>query len=100
MADNRSMQDDKIQDEQDDVVDSSPLAVPLPQDVGPLSEPDDLLADEQDDLDATHPVTDTNIEIEEEYDEGLGGAAEAGEPNKHDAVIGYNPEADRRRQHQ
>jgi len=41
-------------------------------------------------LDDTHPTTDTNIEEEEWYDEGVSGAAEAAEPNAHDTVIDYD----------
>jgi hypothetical protein len=57
---------------------------------------DDLPADDTgqtDDsqLDDTHPVTDTNIQPEELYDEGVSGAAEAGEPNAGDAVVDYTP---------
>ena len=40
-------------------------------------------------LDDTHPTTDTNIEPEEAYDEGLSGAAEASEPNAGDDVVTY-----------
>lgn len=42
-------------------------------------------------LDTTHPSTDTGIEREELYDEGVSGAAEAGEPNAGDDVISYDP---------
>ncbi|MDB5169021.1 MAG: hypothetical protein JWO41_377 [Candidatus Saccharibacteria bacterium] len=49
----------------------------LPEDNGtPFSPPDDAA----DKLDDTHPVTDTNIDPQEVYDEGLPGAAEAKEP--------------------
>lgn len=48
-------------------------------------------------LDDTHQVTDTNLDDQEVYDEGYSGAAEASEPNAGDAVIGYNPDADKRR---
>jgi hypothetical protein len=34
------------------------------------------------DLDDTHPATDTGIQQEELYDEGVSGAAEAEEPNQ------------------
>lgn len=36
-----------------------------------------------------HPATDTNIQPEELYDEGVSGAAEASEPNVNNTVIGY-----------
>lgn len=49
-------------------------------------------------LDDTHPVTDTNVEGEEIYDQGLPGAAEAAEPNAGNAVTDYNPEQDQRNQ--
>ena len=42
-------------------------------------------------IDDTHPDTDSNLERDEQYDEGIAGAAEANEPNVGDAVIGYNP---------
>ncbi len=69
----------------------------------PFSPPEDVLNDDRrdpfdreldHDLDNTHPVTDTNIQPEEVYDEGLGGAAEASEPNQQDAVVDYDPEDD------
>lgn len=41
-------------------------------------------------LDDTHPVTDTNIDPQELYDEGVAGAAEAREPNAGDNVVGYD----------
>jgi hypothetical protein len=44
-----------------------------------------------------HPSTDVNIEQEEFYDEGIAGAAEAGEPNAESDVTGYNPDEDSRR---
>ncbi len=44
-------------------------------------------------LDSTYPETDTNIELEELYDEGIAGAAEAEEPNAADTVIGYQKPA-------
>lgn len=50
----------------------------LPDEDNPMSDPDDvpkLLED-------THPVTDTNIDPMEEYDEGLSGASEAEDPLK------------------
>jgi len=41
------------------------------------------------DIDDTHPETDTNMEPEEQYDEGLSGAAKTGEPNVNDVTTGY-----------
>jgi len=43
------------------------------------------------DLDDTHPSTDSNLEREEIYDEGLSGAAEATEPNTGNDVVDYHP---------
>ncbi|HXR49779.1 MAG TPA: hypothetical protein VN778_02010 [Verrucomicrobiae bacterium] len=43
------------------------------------------------DLESTHPATDSNLQDEELYDEGLSGAAEVSEPNPNDAVIAYHP---------
>ena len=54
---------------------------------------DPALADDQQ-LDDTHPVTDSGIDSQELYDEGVSGAAEAQEPNSGedgDAVVDYNP---------
>ena len=46
-------------------------------------------------LDDTHPSTDSNIEREEVYDEGLAGAAEAEEQNTGNAVVDWRkPEED------
>lgn len=41
-----------------------------------------------------HPSTDTNIQPEELYDEGVSGAAEAEEPNSANAVTDYTPPKD------
>jgi hypothetical protein len=41
---------------------------------------DPLARPPQDDLPDDHPTTDTNIQREELYDEGISGAAEAAEP--------------------
>jgi hypothetical protein len=47
------------------------------------------------DISSTHPQTDTNLERSEYYDEGISGAAEAGEPNAGSEVTGYHkPEDD------
>lgn len=42
-------------------------------------------------LDDTHPVTDTDIEDGDVYDEGYAGAANASEPNAGNAVRDYDP---------
>lgn len=103
------MDDDKTNAPQQSDVGHTPLP-PLPQDDGtPFTPPTDPLTDAvvnedvrkaQDGLDPTHPTTDTNIEQEEWYDEDLGGAAEASEPNAGDAVGDYDPENDSRRKDQ
>jgi hypothetical protein len=46
------------------------------------------------DLDSTHPATDTNLQPEELYDEGVSGAAEADEPNTGNAVTGMTDDQD------
>jgi hypothetical protein len=44
-------------------------------------------------LDDTHPLTDTNVDSHEQYDEGLTDAAEAPrDPAANDTVVGYNPD--------
>lgn len=64
---------------------------PLPQDTGsPANDPDDIPASDGE-LNVEHPATDTNIQPEEQYDEGASGAAEAVEPNAGNAVEDYNP---------
>lgn len=60
-----------------------------PQPTGPVNDPLAQAADRQ--LDDTHPATDTNIQREELYDEGVSGAAEASEPNAGDSVTKYEP---------
>lgn len=42
------------------------------------------------DLDPTHPATDTGVQPEEVYQDGLSGAAGVNEPNKDNAVTDYN----------
>jgi len=46
-------------------------------------------------LSPTHPATDTNIDEQEFYDEGLAGAAEAQDPNVKNAVERYQKPAER-----
>ena len=88
---------------QDDVIREDPLddslATSSPGHDNPLGLPDDV-SDGQAVLDDTHPVTDSNLQAEEEYDEGISGAAEALEPLKGDAVVGYDPSKDQRRTNQ
>jgi hypothetical protein len=86
------MADDFQQQASDDGVVPDPVSAPLPQDDHPFSEPDDLPPSDNQTLSDTHPATDTNIQVEEEYDEGLSGAAEAAEPNSNNQVKGYNPD--------
>ncbi len=71
----------------------------------PVSPPDDefvSIADDEDGslkrraLDSTHPDTDTDIENEDVYGEGLSAAAGVAEPNAGDAVIGYDKSRDKR----
>lgn len=45
-------------------------------------------------IDDTHPVADTNQQPEEQYDEGIAGAAEAETPNTASQVAGYDPPAE------
>ena len=54
--------------------------------------PRDTTAVEPDvgDIPDTYPQTDTNLERSEYYDEGISGAAEAGEPNAESDVTGYH----------
>lgn len=83
--------DDLIREPLDDS-----LASVVPDTDNPMGVPDDLAAD-QTSLDDTHPATDSSLQLEEEYDEGIAGAAEALEPLQSDAVIGYDPAKDQRR---
>lgn len=63
------------------------------------SDADDPLArkSQQPVLDDTHQATDSNVQPEEAYEEGVGGAAEASEPNKGDSVVNYDPAKDQRK---
>lgn len=115
MSDDQSPLDDQNDspetfDQADDAaVDEGQSQVnPLPQDNDtPFSLPDDPVSDaatedielqtERDRLDPTHQVTDTNLDSQEAYDEGLSGAAEAEEPNAGDAVVNYDPDKDQRK---
>jgi hypothetical protein len=45
--------------------------------------------------DDTHPATDTNVEPEEVYEEGLTGAAEIEEPDHGNAVVDFDPITER-----
>ena len=49
-------------------------------------------------LDDTHPSTDTDIEAEDVYEEGVAGAAGTEEPNAGNAVVNYDPDKDERKQ--
>lgn len=84
----------------DDVLREVPLddslATSAPGTDNPMGPPDDI-SDNQAVLDNTHPITDSNLQIEETYDEGVSGAAEAVEPVQGAAVIGYDPNKDQRR---
>lgn len=91
----------------DDYVDDSTIQ-PLPQDYETPFSPSKPVSDEAggtpeeraeevQKLDSTHPSTDTNIQPEEVYEEGLPGAAEAAEPNVADTVESYDPANDLRR---
>lgn len=84
----------------DDLIREIPLndnmATPAPDRDNPLGIPDDISESEMA-LDVTHPATDSNLQPEEEYDEGIAGAAEAIEPKRGGAVVGYDPSKDQRR---
>src|SRR3712207_2710239 len=85
-----------------DLEDDENNVQPLSEDnTSPFSPPTDPINDVTDGtdreanatIDPTHQATDSNIEMEEVYDEGLSGAAEAMEPNAGSAVTGYTPPA-------
>lgn len=63
----------------------SPAGAPT----GYTGEPDEDL-DLGHDLEPTHPALDSNIDYEEEYQEGRAGAAEAEEPNIGNDVVEYH----------
>lgn len=48
-------------------------------------------------LDDTHPDTDSDIEGEDVYEEGIAGAAGVSEPNAGNTVVSYDETKDRRR---
>lgn len=80
--------DDQLEGEQEG---GEHLVPQQPQDNDtPFSPPDSPIDDPSQDLDdrthdarldPTHPATDTNLDSQEVYDEGLSGGAEAEEPN-------------------
>jgi hypothetical protein len=72
----------------DDYAEDSTIQ-PLPEDNQTPFSPADPTADDGQDyvgqsaqIGSTHPATDTNIQPEEVYEEGLSGAAEASEPDE------------------
>jgi hypothetical protein len=73
----------------------TPAAQPGDSDIADL--PDHTNDDDTGALAADHPSTDSNLQVEEVYDEGVAGAAEAGEPNAESDVLGYDPNQDVRR---
>jgi hypothetical protein len=81
----------------DEIPEDDDILSPLSIDDRPAGDPDDLPIDDLIGIDDTHPVTDTNLQTEEEYDEGLSGAAEAKDPVIGSSVIGYDPSKDQRR---
>lgn len=90
-ADNASYQADQAQE------DLSPLQPTEDDTDDPLVIQDEkVVQPDVGDISSTHPQTDTNLEPEEYYDEGISGAAEAGEPNAGNEVVGYHkPEKDK-----
>jgi hypothetical protein len=59
----------------------------LPNDFStPFSPPSGI----QDNIDDTHPETDTNIDSQERYDEGISGASEVDDPGN-EGILGYTP---------
>ena len=72
----------------------------LPEDYDTPFRPADDIPDDDDDFPDTHQVTDTDLDDDDEYDEGLEDAAGAHEPNSGSAVLGYDPSKDQRRKKQ
>ena len=70
---------------------------PAEDDGGDAADEEEIREATSEPLDDTHQVTDSDLQPEEEYDEGLSGAAEADEPNAGNAVVGYDPAKDQRR---
>ena len=68
-------------------------AAPSPDPAGGATNDPVTQASSDSTLDDTHPATDTNVQPEEQYDEGVAGAAEATEPNAGNAVTDYAPPA-------
>lgn len=68
-------------------------ADPAPDPTGGVTNDPAAQASSDGQLDDTHPVTDTNVQPEEQYDAGVAGAAGAQEPNAGNTVTGYTPPA-------
>lgn len=82
--------EERLEEEENDF--QTPFSIPDEEAVDISDEGDEELT--RPELDTTHPSTDTGIQVEELYDEGPSGAAEASEPNAGDAVIGYHKPED------
>ena len=67
-------------------------AAPGPDPTGTVNDPPAQAATDGT-LDDTHPATDTNIQPQQAYDEGVAGASQASEPNSGNAVTDYTPPA-------
>lgn len=66
-------------------------ATPAPDPTGGATDDPLVQASGDGAVDDTHPATDTNVQPEEQYDEGVAGAAEVTEPNAGNAVADYTP---------
>jgi hypothetical protein len=59
----------------------------------PFQPADPVADDSNSDLPADHPATDSNMQPEELYEEGIAGAAEVEDTSSQSAVTDYNPDA-------
>jgi len=66
-------------------------ATPMQGNAGPVSEPNDI-PPTQTNLDDSHPATDTSVQTEEQYEEGLAGAVEVSDDSTDNAIPGFKPE--------
>jgi len=67
----------------------TPFSLPVEREVDIADEGEVPL--ERPELDSTHPMTDSDLDETDLYNEGIAGAAGVSEPNPDDTVISYHP---------
>ena len=95
MADDNVNYDDGLQNNPNDTnpMDDTKRNQQLPEDNGPpFSEP----RVQEDKISETHQETDSNIDSDQRYQEGLAAASEVDTPGSEDIIPDYDPDKDQR----